>query len=253
MAEAKGLLVWTHDQAGPYQTKPQAGSSWQPEGQPARQPSEYIRNETAKALTLFHPASGHVRLKGVTRCPNDVLHPWLKQELTMILAHLPEPVADVDPTVIRQQWEHWQEGLTIRFTLPKELPPLRLLLILDNLAGHKTPAFVLWLVAHGIMPLYTPLGASWLNMTESIQGLLAQRALAGQQPQTPHEIIDWLEVVAHHWNQTPTPFVWGGKRAVRRNRSRQRRHALAGSGAWTYRPIRRTKLEKWQRSCQMAH
>jgi hypothetical protein len=39
--------------------------------------------------------------------------------------------------------------------LPAELPPLRLLLIMDNLAGHKTRAFVEWLLAHGVMPLYT--------------------------------------------------------------------------------------------------
>jgi hypothetical protein len=35
---------------------------------------------------------------------------------------------------------------------------------LDNLAGHKTTAFVQWLFQHGIVPLYTPLGGSWLNM-----------------------------------------------------------------------------------------
>ena len=38
--------------------------------------------------------------------------------------------------------------------------------VLDNLAGQKTPGFVCWLFAHGIMPLYTPVGASWLNMAE---------------------------------------------------------------------------------------
>lgn len=245
--------MWGHDQAGPYQTIPQAGTSWQPEGEPVRQPAEYVRNGTAKMLTLLHPATGRVRLKGVTHCPNAVLHPWLKQEMTAILAELPEPSADADPALIRQQWERWQEGLTRRFTLPQALPPLRLLLVLDNLTGHKTPAFVLWLVARGIMPLYTPLNASWLNMTESIQGILARRALAGQHPQSPDEIIDWIEAVARHWNQAPTPFEWGGKRAARRQRRRQQRHALGRSGACTRRPIGRTMSEKWQRSCQMTH
>jgi hypothetical protein len=31
------------------------------------------------------------------------------------------------------------------------------LVVMDNLAGHQTPEFVLWLFTHGIMPLYTPL------------------------------------------------------------------------------------------------
>jgi hypothetical protein len=253
MGQQQGLAVWGHDQAGPYQTVPQAGPSWQPEGQPARQPAEYMRNGTAKMLTLFHPTTGRVRVKGVTHCPNAVLHPWLKQELTAILAKLPAAVAESDPILRRQQWERWQEELTVRFTLPRVLPPLRMLLVLDNLKGHKTPGFVLWLVAHGIMPLYTPLGASWLNMTESIQGILARRALAGQHPQSPDDIISWIEAVARHWNQAPTPFEWGGKRAARRQRSRQKRHALSGSGACTRRPVRRTMVEKWQQSCQVTH
>jgi hypothetical protein len=39
-----------------------------------------------------------------------------------------------------------------------------MLLVLDNLTGHLTPSFVLWLFDHGIMPLYTPLSGSWLNL-----------------------------------------------------------------------------------------
>ena len=84
-----GLPVWCADQAGPYQTIPYAGRSWRPVGDPARQPHEYLREGTAKALTLFHPADGHVRLHGVTACTNAVLHPWLKRELTAVLDALP--------------------------------------------------------------------------------------------------------------------------------------------------------------------
>jgi hypothetical protein len=237
--EAMGLAVWCTDQAGPFQAVPQPGQSWRPEGRPARQPHEYLRNGTAKALTLFHPADGHARVKGVTACPNAVLHSWLKQELTTILASLPTPPAAAS---MRSAWERWQEGLSIRPTLPAELPPLRMLLVLDNLAGHKTPAFVLWLFAHGVMPLYTPLGGSWLNMAESLQRILKRRALEGQEPSSPEQIIAWLEAVAEHWDRSPTPFEWGGKRAVRRRRQRDRRHRLGGSGACTRRPIRRSGL-----------
>ena len=66
----------------------------------------------------------------------------------------------------RAQWERWQVGLTERPTLPAEVPPLRMLLIWDNLTGHKTPELVIWLFRHGIMPVYTPLAGSWLNMAE---------------------------------------------------------------------------------------
>ena len=131
----------------------------------------------------------------------------------------------------------------MRITLPETLPPLRLLLVWDNLTGHLTPALVLWLFAQGIMPLYTPLGGSWLNMAESIQRILKRRALDGHSPTTPEEIITWLEDAGRGWNRDPTPFVWGGRRRARRDRARQRRHALGGSGACTRRPlIRRRSL-----------
>jgi hypothetical protein len=229
--------VWTEDEAGPYQTLPYPGAHWQPVGRPARHPHDYVRRGTAKQLTLFHPVSGQVRVKGVRRCTNAILHPWLETELAAILATLPEPTEQLSVAENRRRWERWQDGLTVRITLPEDPPPLRMLLVLDNLTGHLTASFVLWLFAHGIMPLYTPLSGSWLNMAESIQRILTRRALAGHHPQTAEEIIAWLEATAAGWNKAPTPFVWGGKRQARRERARQRRHALGGSGAYAARPL----------------
>ena len=250
------MSTWTEDEAGPFQTVPYAGQAWCPEGQPRRHSHEYIRNGTAKILTLFHPSSGQVRIKGVSSCTNAVLHPWLQQELSAILAQLPQPAEDLAPATNRALWTGWRAGLDHPPTLPDDLPPLRMLLIWDNLAGHKTPSMVNWLMEHGIMPLYTPLGGSWLNMSESIQRILKRRALDGQHPSTPDEIMAWFEAVAQGWNQNPTPFEWGGKRAARRKRSRQRRHAVSGSGAYTRRPIarpRRTIIEEWRSSCKTTH
>ena len=235
--DAMGLAVWCTDQAGPYQAIPHAGQSWRPEGRPARLPHEYLRDGTAKILTLFHPADGRVRLAGVTSCPNAVLHGWLKEELTAVLAAM--PAANLEGRAARADWERWQEGLTTKPTLLGELPPLRMLLVLDNLAGHKTPEFVCWLFEHGIMPLYTPVGGSWLNMAESIQRILKRRALDGQHPTAVAQVMAWFEAVAVHWNAAPTPFAWGGKRAARRRRQRERRHhRLGGSGACTLLPLR---------------
>jgi hypothetical protein len=234
------LPVWTEDEAGPYQTLPYPSSHWHPGGQPVRYPHEYVRDGTAKQLTLFHPASGEVRVKGVRSAANAVLHPWLQAELTTILATLPEPERR-SPDENRRCWERWQEGLTVRITLPQEVPPLRMLLVLDNLTGHYTVDFVLWLFEHGIMPLYTPLGGSWLNMAESVQRILKRRALDGQHPQTPEQIIAWLEAIARGWNREPTPFIWGGSRKARRQRARERRHTVGGSGAYTRQSLRRTR------------
>ncbi len=86
------------------------------------------------------------------------------------------------------------------------------------------------------MPLYTPLGGSWLNMAESVQRILKRWALVGQHPTTTDEIIAWLEAVAAAWNRNPVPFEWGSKRAVHRAQSR------AAACPRALRRLRRTKM-----------
>ena len=219
------MPVWCQDEAGPYQAIPQEGASWEPEGRPACQPHEYVRGGTAKLLTLFHPATGAVRVKGVTGAPNAVLHPWLQTGLEDILAALPAstPPLPADHPLL-QHWGRWlgrPEGTP--------LPPLRLILIWDNLTGHTSAGLMRWLASQGVLPLYTPLAGSWLNMAASIQRIIVRRALAGQEPATPADLIAWLEDTAAGWNAEPTPFVWDGKRRERRRRVRARR--LGGSAA----------------------
>ena len=236
-AEQEELPVWTQDEAGPSQTIPYLGHHWQPEGEPARQPHEYAKNGTAKLLTLFHPATGKVRVKGVTTCPNAVLHAWLQEQLTQVLALLPPP-PELSPEENRARWQRWQEGFQVAPSIGDDMPPLRLFLVLDTVSGHHTPSFVLWFCEHGILPLSTPPGGSWLTRRESIQRLLVRRALDGEHPTTPQQIIEWLEETAEGWNVDPRPFVWGGKRKRRRDRARDRRHALGGRGASSRRPLR---------------
>jgi hypothetical protein len=98
-----------------YQGIPQPGVSWQPRGQPARYPHEYLRGDTAKLLTLFHPATGQIRVKGVMHSPNTVLHPWFEHELTAIIAALPLLDRVPDAATDHATWTRWQEGLSVRF------------------------------------------------------------------------------------------------------------------------------------------
>jgi hypothetical protein len=210
--------VWCQDEAGPYQAIPQPGAGWAALGEPARQPHEYVRGGTAKLLTLFRPATGELRAVGVAHAANAVLHPWLQAELTHVLATLPPVAIPEGERPPLGQWATWLGHE------PRELlPPLRLLLIWDNLAGHLSWSIVRWLLQHGIMPLYTPPGGSWLNLAEPIRRIIVRRALAGQHPQSQDELITWLEDTVAGWNADPTPFEWGGKRQERRRRARLRR------------------------------
>jgi hypothetical protein len=225
LAEGYGIPVWCQDEAGPYQAIPQPGAGWFPHGSPGRQPHEYVRGDTAKLLTLFRPATGEVRAIGVTHAPNAVLHPWLRGELTAILHTLPDASPQVASASFIPDWWGRRQSLTDRY----DDRPLRLILIWDNLAGHKSVDLVCWLCARGILPLYTPLSGSWLNMAESLQRIVVRRALAGQHPQSSAETIGWLEETVAGWNAEPTPFVWEGKRWQRRHRARHR--LLGGSAA----------------------
>ena len=228
-AEAAGIVQLNEDEAGPYQAIPQPGASWQPEGHPVLQPHEYERGGTAKLLTLFRPATGSIRAKGVVSVTNAVLHPWLKEELGAVLTEIEKasPAEALPPEAERPlcaQWETW-----LGHPPRRPLLPLRIVLVLDNLAGHLSYDLVGWFFDHGVMPLYTPIGGSWLNMAESVQRIIVSRALAGQHPKNAQQVIDWLEQTVDGWNKKPTPFVWNGKRRRRRERARLRR--LGGSGA----------------------
>src|ERR687890_1288141 len=116
-----GLSVWCEDEAGPFQAVPHSGVSRQPRGRPATQPHEYIRGGTTKILTLFHPATGQVRLQPAPRCTNAVLHPWLRERLSAILAELPPSGSSQDRTTTQAAWQGWQAGGSRAFSLSRGL------------------------------------------------------------------------------------------------------------------------------------
>ena len=137
------------------------GRSSQPEGHPALLPHEYERGGTAKLLTLFRPATGKIRAKGVVSVTNAVLHPWLKEQLGAVLAEIEQeyPAESLPPEAERPRYAQWEAWLGHPPRTPK--PPLRIVLVLDNLAGHLSYDLVGWFFEHGILPLYTPVGGSW--------------------------------------------------------------------------------------------
>jgi hypothetical protein len=128
-AEAAGILQLNEDEAGPYQAIPQPGVSWQPEGHPALQPQEYERGGTAKLLTLFRPATGEIRAKGVVSVTNAVLHPWLKGELGALLAELEkqQPAETLAPEERRPPAAQWKTWLWPHESA-QGLPPLRIII-----------------------------------------------------------------------------------------------------------------------------
>lgn len=127
------------------------------------------------------------------------------------------------------------------------MPPIRVIVVLDNLKGHHTRTLVQWCAERGILLLHTPMGGSWLNLAESVQRIIVRRACAGQHPRSVPKLQGWLAATIRGWNAALTPLVWGGKRAARC--ARARRHALGGSGGYSRCPIRRRHSLIEQRLC----
>jgi transposase len=228
-AERLGLELWCQDEGGPYQGIPQPGASWQSEGDPAHRPHQYLRGGTAKLLTLLRPTNGEVRAEAVERTTNAILHPWLKRELEAILERCPPAPSEIPEG---RRWQDWDISPNAS-QLDRVFPPVRVLLIWDNLAGHKSHCVVQWCREHGILLLSTPNAGSWLNMAESVQRIIKGRALSGQHYTSVQDLKQALTDAVEGWNRHPTPFTWGGKRHARRDRAYARRHRLGGSGATT--------------------
>jgi hypothetical protein len=83
--------------------------------------------------------------------------------LSAILATLSDPFPVTDPASNRDFWESWREGLTMKATLSANLPPLLLLLVMDNLTGHKSPDWLIWCFQQGVLPIYT---TPWQQLVE---------------------------------------------------------------------------------------
>src|SRR6266516_4177142 len=164
-----------------------------------------------------------------SRPPMPFCTAFIKGELAAILKQCP-PAPEVVPQ--GRRWQDW-DIYPAAEQLDRFFPPVRVLLILDNLAGHKSYRLVQWCAEHGILLLYTPTAGSWLNMAESLQRIIQRRALSGQHPADAQTLMSWLTDAVEGWNRHPTPFIWGGKRHARRDRAYARRHRLGGSGATT--------------------
>jgi hypothetical protein len=141
--ERAGLVVLCQDEAGPSHALPQPGASGQLEGHAALQAHEDVRAGTATVVTLFRPATGERRAKGVLSAPTVVLHPWLQQELTPVLADIEkqQPSESWPPEEQRPfaaQWRTWLRP----HERAETLPPFRIVRIWDNVAGHLTSDLV---------------------------------------------------------------------------------------------------------------
>ena len=86
---------------------------------------------------------------------------------------------------------------------------LKVHLVLDNYATHKTPEVKRWLERHPRFQLHlTPTSGSWLNMVERWFGELTtkkiKRGAHTSVSNLERDIREWIAT----WNENPRPYVW---------------------------------------------
>ena len=91
--------------------------------------------------------------------------------------------------------------------------------ILDNLATHKTLDSALFRAAHPHWTFcFQPTRAAWLNLIEPWWRVLRSLALAGRRFATWDEIATAVATATTYGNAHRHPFVWGRPRPLRQQR-----------------------------------
>ena len=103
-----------------------------------------------------------------------------------------------------------REFLDLLKGVRRRWPHGRLVIILDNLSIHTTPAVHAWLSAQAgrVRFEFLPLHASWLNQIEIWFSILERQALRRASDATYPERARRIYQFARHWNKTARPFRW---------------------------------------------
>lgn len=187
----KGALVLCLDQKGPVQIREHAGGGYALPGEAPRRPSEYVRHGVAYVLGALCPHTGQVW----ARCFRKY------NRFTVI----------------------WFLGWLLR-QLPAEQ---EIYLIWDQAGAHTAGDVARWLEKHypGRVHLrFTPTKAAWLNLIEAWWTIFSRDLLRGARLASRAQFREAVRRYVAYWNEEPTTFVWGRRRARRCFRAGPLRH-----------------------------
>jgi transposase len=125
-----------------------------------------------------------------------------------ILAGLDVRSGKVVLRVRRRRRAH--EFLTLLRALRRRWPRGRLVIVLDNLSIHTTPAVRAWLAAQAgrVRFVFLPLHASWLNQIELWFSILERQALRRASDCVFADRARRIYAFGRHWNRIARPFRW---------------------------------------------
>jgi transposase len=160
------------DELGPLGAKVYPGRQWCPAGQPPGYAPNYGKRGAWWVFGAFEPASG----LALTDCQS-------KRRRGEFIAFLDRVVAT------------WTDG--------------ELILIMDNLAVHKTLEVRLWALAQPrVRFLFQPRYAPWLNLIEPWWKTLKNLALKGRNFDSLDAVKSAIEQATNYWNAHRHPYRW---------------------------------------------
>ena len=140
--------------------------------------------------------------------PERRTHDYVRHGVTTLFAALNVATGEVTGSIHRRhRATEFKKFLT---TLDNQVPAeLKVHLICDNYATHKTDTITKWLAAHPRFHMhFTPTYSSWLNQVERWFALLTDKRLRrGTHTSVAaleKDLRDWIKT----WNQDPRPFAW---------------------------------------------
>jgi transposase len=144
-------------------------------GQAERRTHDYVRHGTTSLFAALNVATGQV----IGKCHARHRH----QEFVKFLDHL-------DATL-------------------KTEPGIRIHIVLDNYATHKTPAVKRWLLRHPAYRLhFIPTSSSWLNQIERFFAEITEKRIRRGVFRSVPALVEAInEYIAEH-NTDPKPFAW---------------------------------------------
>ena len=103
-----------------------------------------------------------------------------------------------------------QEFLRFLGAVERDIPVGKIVhVVLDNVATHKTPEVLKWLLRHPRWVFhFTPTSGSWLNAVETFFSALTRRRLRRGVFRSIAELQAAINHYLHEHNDDPKPFVW---------------------------------------------
>jgi transposase len=140
--------------------------------------------------------------------PERRTHDYKRAGTTTLFAALEVATGKITADACFDRHRH-QEFLALLKQVAKAHPRVKLHVVCDNYATHKTPEITAWLEKNPRITLhFTPTSGSWLNMVEIFFGIITRQAIRRGSYRSVHELTAAIRRFIDAYNHRAQPFVW---------------------------------------------